>query len=157
MSNVALAQPHSVSAAIITCSLFGTSGTKFYVKVGRARISSRTGPVIETTGDGDDAPALETGYWQYTNLALAGWMPSAANADTLTNLTATNTQIVAASQQNPIPATLKLSLSSNHHLNFASGTALITSWDWEYSREQAVIPVFINIRATYSLATWSST
>ncbi len=157
MANVSLAAPHSISSAVITSTVFGSSGSDFYIKVGRARVSSRIGPIVETTGDGDSAPAFETGYWQYTNLAIAGWMPAAANDSSLTNLTATAATLVDGTQKNPLTASIKLSLASNHHITIPANAALITQWEWEYQRQGGVIPVFVNIITTHSLATWSST
>ena len=146
---MSLAQPKTISSAVITSSLLGTAGTDFFIKVGRFRIRVRNGPVADTTGDGDSAPSFDMGYWQYTDIALAGWMPSAANTGTLTNQ--------ANTSKNPVNATVKLSLSTNHHITIPSGSALITDWQIDYGRNESVIPIFVNIKTTYSLATWSST
>lgn len=147
MSNVALAIPKSISSAVITGSLLGTAGTSFFIKVQRARINPVAGRIEETTGDGDTAPSFDSSYWQYVDLSLAGWLIAQS----------VNTLLLAYlwdTTKNPLASSMKLWVATGHVLTIPK--ALITAMPMEYDRRAAAIPLFMNIKATDTVATWGA-
>ena len=149
MSNVALAKPKTISSAVITCTKFGTAGTDFHIKVGRARIKFRN-KYVENTGDGDTAPAFDAANWQYTSVAIAGWMVAGSVSTFLLASLWDGT-----TPKNPLQASFKLSLASSQVLTIP--TALITDWEIDWQRDGELIPMFCNILATDTVATWGIT
>ncbi len=147
MSNVALSVPKTISSAVVTGSLLGTAGTSYFIKVHRARVRQRAGRVMESTGDGDAAPAFESSYWQYLDLNLMGWMP-AASVSAFLLASAWSTSL------NPLASSMKLWIATGQVLTIPK--ALITDIDIDFGRTEPYIPMYMQIKATDTVATWST-
>lgn len=150
MSNVALAKPSSVTSAIITCTVFGTAGTDFYMKVDRSRFSGRQ-KIHPTTGDGDAAPSFDLNYFMVTHFSLSGWLVAAsvhANVD----------QFMAnmlLSAKNPLSASFKLNIATS--LVITVSKVVIPGYDFGYVRDDGVLPTMLDCYATDSHATMDAT
>lgn len=147
MANVAPAKPTSVSGQIITGGKLGTAGTDFFFKVSR-HYPNFVVPDVETTGDGDAAPAWEASDFLYLSGVMYGWMlAQSVGTFSIVNM------ITAA--KNPLAASLKFNFATSQVLTIPK--TLITSQSPLWDRKSPVIPLVIRYKATDSHPTWGTT
>lgn len=110
--------------------------------------SAFTIPEVETSGDGDAAPAFESSNWMYLSGTFHGLMIAASvSTFVLANL------IDAA--KNPLAASMKVNFATQQILTIPK--VLITGFYPNYERKGAIIPVSMRIRATDSHPVWGTT
>lgn len=149
MSNVGLARPQAVTGAIITCSVFGTTGTDYFIKVEEFRPRFII-PDKEDSGDGDAAPSFTAALWMYCSGVFNGWMIQQASPG--------STFLLANfidSSKNPLSASLKFNFATQQILTIPK--VLLTGFFPIYKRTLEIVPCAISFKATNSHPTWSTT
>lgn len=147
MANVDTARPSSVTTPVVSCSVFGISGSlDWYLKVDRSRIRMKMTKVEPTTGDGDNAPAMVANYFGLLSFTLFG-QAVAQSVDTSVRLFSS----FLDPAKNPLSANFKLKLASSYVLNCAK--VLIVDMELGYTRDGATMPVMISCFQTDTHAT----
>jgi hypothetical protein len=149
MANINLARPTGQTTPVISCSVFGTGGTDFFMKVTRARIRFEQ-DVEKTTGDGDDAPVYEVNYFMTTRATLFGFVVAQAVDTSLTLLSS-----FLNSSKNPLTATWNIKLASSYVLKMTK--VVIPVMEIGYERDRGKIPLMMSIIGTDTHATLATT